>query len=121
MGRIDTASQLCTLVFDGNLPLLKRYLQAGIEVRPTSRSLHKQVKSNTALNELVGCIDCRAVAHCRIMLLSGRNLAIGTDCKQGRTWTVDSCVSMHRWTQQITTNAPPCTSQPARPTSRRYA
>lgn len=32
MGRIDTASELCTLVFSGNLPLLKRYLQAGIEV-----------------------------------------------------------------------------------------
>ena len=32
MARIDAASELCALVFAGNLPLLKRYMQAGIEV-----------------------------------------------------------------------------------------
>lgn len=32
MKPIDAASELCTLVFAGNLPLLKRYIAAGIEV-----------------------------------------------------------------------------------------
>ena len=30
LGRLDTAALLCKLVFDGNLPLLKRMLGAGI-------------------------------------------------------------------------------------------
>lgn len=30
LGRLDTAALLCKLVFDGNLPLLKRLLAAGI-------------------------------------------------------------------------------------------
>lgn len=32
MKTIDAASELCTLVFAGDLPLLKRYISAGIEV-----------------------------------------------------------------------------------------
>ena len=32
MKTIDAASALCTLVFAGDLPLLKRYIGAGIEV-----------------------------------------------------------------------------------------
>lgn len=32
MKPIDAASELCTLVFAGDLPLLKRYIAAGIEV-----------------------------------------------------------------------------------------
>jgi hypothetical protein len=32
MKPIDAASELCTLVFAGDLPLLKRYISAGIEV-----------------------------------------------------------------------------------------
>ena len=33
MKPIDAASELCTLVFAGDLPLLKRYISAGIEVK----------------------------------------------------------------------------------------
>jgi hypothetical protein len=35
MKTIDAASELCTLVFAGDLPLLKRYIGAGIEVHQT--------------------------------------------------------------------------------------
>lgn len=55
MGRIDTASEMCTLVFKGNLPLLKRYLQAGIEVTHPAQTLPGDSASDLASSSAPRC------------------------------------------------------------------
>lgn len=88
MKRIDAAAELCTLVFTGNLPLLKRYMAAGIEVQP---------------GDFCG-------AHLLLALLQSRSEATSKGQTKG------SLVVCRRLMRVTTTSARRCTSLPARAT-----